>query len=328
MSDAQHGYKITSRVVKESILKYGFNKEKKEYPSFILFAGDLVQNGSRYDDWQKQWFKPLSPLLPHIPVYPAIGNHEENHRYYFTYFDLPKNGSQKGEEHWYYFDYGNVRYISLDTNKGYRINEQIIWLRRILDKSEKDINIDFIIAFFHHPHQSEAWTSGELKYSGKIQRLLERFSYKTKKPSFHLCGHTHAYSRGHSFFSRHTMISVASLGGSTDDWREYPQKDYLEYIKTFPQFGWLKILVQSGSNPSILFKRYGFGNDKKQVDQGVSDEFSIFLHSNGANKPKIISLLENKEMSGDTVYLQVTTNICGENTTKNLQGVGGKPINL
>ena len=79
MSDAQHGYRVTTKVVRESVLKYGYNEQKDLIPSFVVFAGDLVQNGASHNDWIKQWFQPLAPLLsfprPGLNLDQAPSNH-------------------------------------------------------------------------------------------------------------------------------------------------------------------------------------------------------------------------------------------------------------
>ena len=221
---------------------------------------------------------------------------KKDHRYYFSYFDLPKNGSPNYEEHWYYFDHGNVRFISLDTNTRYRKKIQLDWLKETLATIPLH-EIDFVLAFFHHPHKSEAWNAGETEFSGKIQKILENYSLKTDIPSFHLCGHTHAYSRGHSFHSRHTMLSVASLGGDLDNWGEYKQRDYPEYIKTLVEYGWMHVQVIKEPNPKMVFKRYGYGNSSKLRDEGIRDQFSIAKYTSKPAKPKINAITRKKNDS-------------------------------
>ena len=285
MSDAQHGKDVSQKVIEKSVMKHAFTKTKR--PSFVLFAGDLVQNGDLHENWLTQWFQPLKEILPLVPVYPAIGNHEKDHRLYFNYFHLPENGSSGFKEHWYFFDYGPVRFISLDTNKGYRVDLQLNWLENVLSEVSQKDNLSFVVAYFHHPHHSEAWLPGETDFSGRIQQILERFSLKTNKPSVHFCGHTHGYSRGHSFQSRHIMMNVAALGGAIDDWGDYKQKDYPEYVKSLAEFGWLKVSVSDGNNPSLMFERYGFGNDKRQLDTGIRDHYKISLLAPKPDQPNI-----------------------------------------
>ncbi len=287
MSDAQDGFRVTERNLRESIIPRAFHSDLLA-PSFAVFAGDLVQNGDRYAEWQQHWFQPMASLLNRIPVYPAPGNHEKNNPLYFTYFSTPENGTPGYIEHWYSFDFGNTRFISLDTNDGYRIQEQLDWLSLQLDEAAADDRLAFVIAYFHHPFKSEAWIPGELGYSGRIQSLLEDFSLKTDKPSFHLCGHTHGYSRGHSYRARHSMISVAAVGGAIDDWGDYKQQDYSEYVKSLANFGWMHFSIRSGENPTITLRRFGFGDDRSQVDQGLVDSYTIKRFNQAPLAPQVI----------------------------------------
>ena len=74
---------------------------------------------------------PTTFLPPHTislrrsPSIPVLGNHEVNSTYYFQYFHLPENGSAGYEEHWWYKDYGNVRFMGLDSNAPYDGDDQL-----------------------------------------------------------------------------------------------------------------------------------------------------------------------------------------------------------
>ena len=80
----------------------------------------------------------------------CVGNHERN-PLFFHYFELPLNGTNGYEEHWWYKDHSNVRIISMDSNNGYRIQEQLEWLDSILSITTSDTIIDFVFAQLHHP---------------------------------------------------------------------------------------------------------------------------------------------------------------------------------
>jgi len=291
MSDAQSGWEVTTRSIRESVMKYAFDEypDEANFPiRTALFAGDLVQNGSQYSRWKKEFFDPMQPLLARIGTYPALGNHEEDDRLYFSYFDLPTNGSKGYLEHWYYFDYGNVRFITLDTNTKYRVQAQLDWLDKLLETSAQDPKIDFVIAQFHHPHKSELWLAGETAYSGELEKRLVAYSQKTAKPSLYFCGHTHGYSRGHHPTANHSMLIIGSIGGDTDNWGDYKQRDYPEYTKTLDEFGWMLVQVHGGEKPTLSIKRYSFGTDGNARDLGVVDEFVLRRFDSLPSTPKIL----------------------------------------
>ena len=53
---------------------------------FIMIPGDLVANGLTYWEWENTFFDPASPLFSQVPVYPVLGNHENDSEYYRKYF--------------------------------------------------------------------------------------------------------------------------------------------------------------------------------------------------------------------------------------------------
>ncbi len=321
-SDAQSGYQATFQTVRKSMMPRLQQWKEDDFPvRFMLFAGDLVQHGRQHHRWRQDFFFPMAPLLAEIPLFPAIGNHEENDALYFKYFQLPANGSSKEDlaEHWYYFDHGAVRFITLDTNKEYRTQEQLDWLKQLLEKTnEQKKSIDFVVVQFHHPYLSELWVKGNTEYSGEIQQKLEQFSNESGIPSISLFGHTHGYSRGHSFSARHTMINVGSIGGRLDQWGKYEQKDYPEYVMSLDHYGWLRATVMKGKGEesSIKFQRFNYGQRDNQWDEGIVDEFIIRKNSHPPVRPTV-KLVNRKEVEispfidedGDellSVHLQVS----------------------
>lgn len=306
MSDAQHGHEVTTRAVRESVLPNIERVDQDLFPmTFSLFAGDLVQHGSQYDRWKREFFDPIAPLMEKMMMLPALGNHEEDSRHYFSYFKLPENGTPGFEEHWYYVDYGNVRFVTLNTDSGYRIPAQLQWLDRILSSAKNNDQIDFVIAQFHHPHESELWLDGNTEYSGFIEKRLIDFSQASGKPSLYFCGHTHGYSRGHSFKSNHTMMVIGSIGGAVDDWGEYEQADYLEYTKSLDQHGWMLAKVETGSNAQITFERFSFGDDNHQEDLGVVDTFVMKRYNKAPHAPVLKNVFW--ENSSNPMVVEVST---------------------
>ena len=91
-----------------------------------------------------------------------------------------------------------MRLIGLESNSGYRIQEQLDWLQGVLDDACSNEHIDFVYAQLHHPYHSELWIAGNMHYTGDVISILEEFSSACGKPSVHFFGHTHGYSRGQS----------------------------------------------------------------------------------------------------------------------------------
>ena len=247
--------------------------------AMVLVTGDLVVTGSSYSQWQNHFFKPSEDLFSYVPLYPVFGNHEQNTNYFLNYFDLPENGTEEYDEHWYYTDYSNLRVIGLDSNSEYRIQEQLDWLEETLLDACSNENIDFVFAQLHHPHKSELWTPGEINYTGDVIELMENFTEQCEKPSIHFFGHTHGYSRGQSKDHEHLWVNVATAGGAIDHWGEYPQEDYSEFTVTQDEWGFVLVDVEAGDNPQFKLKRISRGNEETFRDNELRDEILVRLNN-------------------------------------------------
>jgi MYXO-CTERM domain-containing protein len=241
----------------------------------VLIPGDLVSDGTVHEHWTRGFFRPVRALIRHVPVYPVPGNHEKNAQFFFDYFRLPDNGSTNWPEHWWTFDQANVRIIGLDTNEAAWTFDQLDWLDAQLEDACGAEHVDFVIAQFHHPVQSELWPVGELGFAREMVTRLEAFSDTCGKPSVHLYGHTHGYARGQSRDHQHLWINVASAGGALDDWGEYAQTDYPETTVSQDEFGFVVIETSAGDAPELVVTRIGRGKPGAVLDNVVRDKVRI-----------------------------------------------------
>ncbi len=162
----------------------------KAKPDIAINVGDVVTRGNEYEQWSREYFKPISCFAHSVPTYIAIGNHEQNAEWYYKFV------SQPGNESWYSFNYGNARFIILDTNKDYSIgSEQYNWLKADLNSKEaRDAKWRFV--FFHHPAYSEGWD--EPGYDGEaFVRSFLLPLFEKNKVDIIFNGHTHDYERGY-----------------------------------------------------------------------------------------------------------------------------------
>jgi hypothetical protein len=295
MSDMQRDHNEPEKfaeMVNEGVLKYmkdTYGGEVPENLALVMIPGDLVVTGSVYSQWQEHFFKPAKDLFTQVPVYPVLGNHEQNSLFYFKYFSLPENGTGAYAEHWWFKDYGNTRIIGLDSNDGYRdISQQLSWLKNVLAETAKNDDIDFVFAQMHHPHKSELWIPGETDFSGKIVKMLEDFSTATGKPSVHFFGHTHGYSRGQSRDHKHLWINVATAGGAIDNWGEFEGRDYDEFTVTEDEYGFVMVEVEGNAdNPKFTVKRISRGNQENPKDNVLTDSVTVFRLSVKPQQPSL-----------------------------------------
>ncbi|MBF25497.1 MAG: hypothetical protein CMP49_03140 [Flavobacteriales bacterium] len=285
MSDMQTDSSFPNKfheIVHEGILNYvqqTYTGQLNDNINLVLIPGDLVYNGLNYNEWQDNFFHQGDSLFSFVPLYPVPGNHENNSPYFFQYFNLPLNGTNGFEEHWWYKDISNIRIIGLDSNTPYRIEEQLIWLENILLNTANNTNIDFVFAQLHHPHKSELWTPGNTDYTGEIISLLENFSTESGKPSVHFFGHTHGYSRGQSKDHTHLMVNVASAGGAIDYWGEFPNNDYEEYTISQDEYGYVLVETTAGDNPQFILKRISLGDQELFKNNYIEDSITIKINN-------------------------------------------------
>ena len=153
-------------------------------PDFVLHTGDLVDRGSMYPYWET-FFEIEGELMSRIPLFPALGNHEDNHQNYFDLFYLP------GNERWYTFDYGNARFICLqvdgkvDYGPG---SEQYVWLERELSANTQP----WLFVYFHIPPYSSSKRETDIEQNIR-QALTPLFEQYGVDVVFN--GHNHNYER-------------------------------------------------------------------------------------------------------------------------------------
>ena len=272
--------------------------------AYVFIPGDLVSVGGNYPSWKSTFFDPAQAIFQHVPVYPVAGNHEQNSANYFRYFNLPENGTNQSDylEHWYYKDYSNVRLIGLESNNGYRIQEQLDWLQSVLNDACADEHIDFVFAQLHHPHHSELWIDGNTDYTGDVIEKLEVFSSGCGKPSVHFFGHTHGYSRGQSRDHQHLMVNVASAGGAIDNWGEYAQQDYKEYSKSTDDYGFVLVEVEAGENPQFLLSRVSHGSfENGLVNAEIRDTIRVMKNNIAPDQPIGLFPIEGVSLRPDCI---------------------------
>jgi predicted phosphodiesterase len=160
-------------------------------PHFVLHPGDLVGTGTNKLDWLNEFFPSMDPLLSRVPIYPVLGNHEQDARHYYDYMNLP------APEYYYDFHYGNTHFFMLDTNrKVHPGSEQYNWLEQGLEAS----TATWKIVTHHHP----PFTSDENDYGNmwlgpsthgdmRVRELTEL--YDRYEVDIVWNGHIHSYER-------------------------------------------------------------------------------------------------------------------------------------
>ena len=154
-------------------------------PDFVLHTGDLVDDGNDSGLWDA-FLKIEAPVMRIAPLYPTLGNHENDSSQYFDIFHLPGNGS------WYAFDYGNARIIVLkadtyDASPFAPGGQQRTWLeQQLASAGGRWIFVSFHVAV----HTSFAEDPSEVNLRNALAPLFEQY-----KVTAVFNGHIHSYER-------------------------------------------------------------------------------------------------------------------------------------
>ena len=282
--------------------------------SAILVTGDIVTTGTSKKQWVNDFFKNMDPLISHVPILPALGNHDMIPFLYACYFDLIPDFKENLDESRFYnrADLLNASIITLNSNNvididnvpDYEDSIQSLWLEEQLTDISYNPGIDFLIAQFHHPCKSELWTPGNCSRSCGYVKKFEKFTEYTGKPSFHLFGHTHAYSRGQSRDVKHIWVNVATTAGDIDYWGESSMEDYDEFQKSIDEYGYSILTIKQGRSPSIKFVRRSGGDGiyyNGYTDDTMNDDFTIDYEDIKPLRPALnISVSDNVGLLGSS----------------------------
>ncbi len=174
-------------------IQYTLAKRMPEYdPALVIHTGDLVFPDGAIEDYPSKFWIPYKDLLPNAAFYPCVGNHDYNDfaggPLYDT-FVLPENGPEASlPERHYWFDYGGVRFVCIDTNDTFdHLRDRVVpWLDRVL----ADAGDRWKVAFYHFP----VYPNGKYPPSGKMHTLiLPVFDRHHLTVGFN--GHNHMYER-------------------------------------------------------------------------------------------------------------------------------------
>jgi len=190
-------------------------------PEFVIGVGDLVDDGNNAPDWKQQLFGPARPLLHQVPLFAAIGNHENNAHHWYDLLSYPYPEGDAQHESYYTFTWGNIFFVIFDPYKlpcplGDVETPQSEWLKEVA-ASEEAQAATWRIVYAHEPAEPECWGDGSCTYHGNTC-VREGVLPLMAAHGFHIyfSGHTHAWERG----MREGMIHLimGGGGGHLDAW--------------------------------------------------------------------------------------------------------------
>ena len=266
-------------------------------PNFAVLAGDLVDKGMEKEDWLDEFFPQGHVLMSRVPVYPVLGNHEQDAPYYYQYIVAP------APEYYYTFIYGNVQFFMLDSNRDLSEgSEQYNWLEWELARS----TAQWKIAVHHHPPYSSdnndhGDTDNALSTLGVANARNLVPLYEKYGLDFCLFGHTHLYER--SWPLKNDMINMQegvvyiNSGGAGG------------YIEEFaPTRSWFTQELERGHH-YCTFSIFENNLVFKAIDHEgrLFDQFQMVKNQNNTDRSTIIQPPAPKIEANKTLFEEKTT---------------------
>lgn len=226
----------------------------------IVHVGDVVQCGPR-ENWNVEFFDPLSNILKNKPVYVSIGNHQLNGEYFYDYFSFP----EQTHENYYSIEYGNSYFIFLDNRRAAypdklfypeisKGSAQYNWLESQLSSKEAQ-EAEWLFVVAHVP----SFVNNSQEYFGDCKNyLVPLFEKYSVDISF--SGHVHGYDRGE--VKNVNYVVTGGGGGHLDK-----KKSRMITAESKFQLIYNYCLVNIDAN-RLIFKAY-------DIDGEMIDQFEI-----------------------------------------------------
>jgi hypothetical protein len=197
-------------------------------PRFVLVAGDLTYGDQNTLADVDRHFNDVMAWSQDAAYMPAWGNHEwdlggevDHLNNYEGRFDLPNSrttpassvavGNGPGED-WYWFDYGNARFIAFPEPFDDTWDVWAADVAPVMADAQNDPAIRFIITFGHRP----AWSSGA-DHGNNPSLAAHMMSLHGQYPKYALGfhAHSHHYERTEPALTGGMLFIVGAGGGSS-----------------------------------------------------------------------------------------------------------------
>ncbi|TGD59640.1 metallophosphoesterase [Flavobacterium humi] len=162
------------------------NLAQSKNPDFVLFNGDIVENGNTNAQWDN-WFDYGKNLIDKQLFFHAQGNHDvSSAANYQNIFELPKY-SPTGTELYYAVEYGDAIFICLNTETPTNAAQRT-WLTNTL---AANVNKRWKIISFHKPFYTVGPHANEMNSEfGTWWKAFDDYGV-----DLILTGHDHLYER-------------------------------------------------------------------------------------------------------------------------------------
>jgi acid phosphatase type 7 len=161
---------------------------------FLLNTGDLVEEGSKREDWLG-FFRVERTLLQRRTVYSTVGNHElygNGGVEYAQYFGDLAGLQDKPIFFNSTFRWGAARFFMLNSMTSFRGTKDRSWLEQEFEKAKSEAGIRFRFVVMHHGLYSSGPHGNNVKMiEAGIPELFRKYEVDAI-----FAGHDHIYERG------------------------------------------------------------------------------------------------------------------------------------
>jgi len=263
-------------------------------PRFLLVPGDLTYGDDKGEPHCDQHFNDMMAWSQDAAYMVAWGNHEwdtavggddlNNYEGRFVFPNTqtsPGAGSAIGNgpgDDWYWFDYGNTRFIAYPEPYSGAWSDWRTKADAIMAAAQTDAAITFIITYGHRPPWSSgADHGGESSLAGYMAALKVKYS----KYVMNIAGHSHHYERTDPAQTDGLLHLVAPGGGSSlgglstqPSWSVF-RLDHLQHVRMHIQANRIDGYAVCG--PA------GAGNGDNCTQGTIVDQWSIVSGPVGAD---------------------------------------------
>lgn len=214
-----------------------------------VHLGDLAYEDGKPEEIQEHYFDAYGSILGQVPMFPVSGNHEyatDDARPYLEAFVLPENAGGKNRERWYSFDYGDVHFVALDTE---RISDE---QARFLDDDLSRNTRPWTVVLAHRPPYSSGEHGGSSEFVEKFVPIIE----KHRVPLV-LSGHEHDYERTKT----QNGVTYLVSGGGGRETREVGASSFTAFSEAVLHF----LYVEVDGDRMLVHTIDGTGREFDQV---------------------------------------------------------------
>ncbi len=294
-------------------------------PAFVVGLGDLSLGSLNGQAAVHQHFNDVMAWSKNAAYMPVLGDLDwrnttsDNVKSYKGRFNVPNsqtspNSPQVGGEDWYWFDYGNTRFITLPEPFTGAWADWQAKADKLMAQAQADSRVKFVVTFVHRPAYSSGHYAGSTALKGILDNLGDRYS----KYVLNVNSHSANYERS---TPQHGVMHVtAGTGG-----RNLMQDGSCLWLTcTKPAWsaframhlGALKLsFTSTGINGSFICGPAGGGMNDVECKKGeVVDKFTINARNGKSisNTPSASSSvpLVSSATAGMTMKATVSTAAC------------------